>query len=219
LTLSGLEVASAMPLLSLPLAALFVLDGVSALLGQAFALFEEAYLRAPTLVLALTALLILPAVALISVATRAVRNYRSRRVARRAARRGTDVDGASGDMLDAAGLPLRSQAWLTVDGMGTVALAGQLARIGRHRDNDIRLADRSVHRRHAVIERTPEEAFVLIDVSGDARGGVRVNGQRTERVQLADGDVIELGRSRLKFETIQAEDSNVVTQRPVVIEG
>jgi hypothetical protein len=219
LTLSGLEVASAMPLLSLPLAALFVLDGVSALLGQAFALFEEAYLRAPTLVLALTALLILPAVALISVATRAVRTYRSRRVARRAARRGTDVDGASGDMLDAAGLPLRSQAWLTVDGMGTVALAGQLARIGRHRDNDIRLADRSVHRRHAVIERTPEEAFVLIDVSGDARGGVRVNGQRTERVQLADGDVIELGRSRLKFETIQAEDSNVVTQRPVVIEG
>jgi hypothetical protein len=208
-----------MPLLLLPLAAPAALDGVSALIGQGFALIEGAYLRAPTLVLALTALLILPAVALISVATRAVRNYRSRRVARRAARRGTDVDGASGDMLDAAGLPLRSQAWLTVDGMGTVALAGQLARIGRHRDNDIRLADRSVHRRHAVIERTPEEAFVLIDVSGDARGGVRVNGQRTERVQLADGDVIELGRSRLKFETIQAEDSNVVTQRPVVIEG
>ena len=67
-------------------------------------------------------------------------------------------------MPDAAGLPMRSQAWLTVDGVGTVALAGQVARIGRHRDNDIRLADRSVHRHHAVIERTPDEAFLLTDV-------------------------------------------------------
>jgi len=215
LTLSGLGVASAMPLLSLPLAALAGLDGVSALIGQAFALFQGAYLRAPTLVLALMALLILPAVALISVATRAIQGYRSRRAARRSA----DTDGGAGDMLDAAGLPMRSQAWLTVDGVGTVALAGQVARIGRHRDNDIRLSDRSVSRRHAVIERTPQEAFLVIDVSGQAGAGLRVNGQRTERVQLADGDVIELGRVRLKFETVLADEFDVVTSRPVAIEG
>ena len=34
-------------------------------------------------------------------------------------------------------------------------LAGQMIRIGRHQDNDIRLPDTSVHRYHAVIEHTP----------------------------------------------------------------
>jgi hypothetical protein len=202
-----------MPLLLLPLAAPAALDAVSALIGQSFALIEGAYLRAPTVVLALTALLILPAVALISVATRAVRSYRSRR----AARRGAGANSVPGDMLDAIGLPMRAQAWLTIDGMGTVALAGQVARIGRHRDNDIRLADRSVQRRHAVIERTPDEAFLIVAVSKD--GGVRVNGQRTERVQLADGDVIELGRARLKFETVRQEELHMASRHPVGIEG
>jgi len=80
-------------------------------------------------------------------------------------------------------------------------LAGQVIRIGRHEDNDIRLTDSSVHRHHAVIERTPEEAFVIIDISGKDGNGVRINGTRTAQAQLADGDVIELGRARMKFET------------------
>jgi pSer/pThr/pTyr-binding forkhead associated (FHA) protein len=74
-------------------------------------------------------------------------------------------------------------------------------RIGRHEDNDIRLTDSSVHRHHAVIERTPEEAFVIIDISGKDGNGVRINGARTAQAQLADGDVIELGRAKMKFET------------------
>ena len=83
-------------------------------------------------------------------------------------------------------------------------LAGQLIRIGRHQDNDIRLPDTSVHRYHAVIERTPDEAFVITDLSGKDGNGVRVNGERLSRAQLADGDVIELGRTRLKFESAPA---------------
>jgi hypothetical protein len=203
-----------MPLSSLPLAAPAALAAASALTEQVIALVQGAYLRAPTLLLALTALLVLPAVALISVATRAVRGYRSRRAARRSA-----AGIAPGDIPDAAGLPMRAQAWLTVDGVGTVALAGQAARIGRHRDNDIRLADRSVRRRHAVIERTPHEAFLIIDISGRRGGGVRVNGRRTQRVQLSDGDVIELGRARLKFETVRPEELPMQSRRPVGIEG
>jgi hypothetical protein len=201
-----------MPLLLMPLAAL---AAASALIEQPLALIQEAYLRAPTLVMALTALLVLPAVALISAATRAVRGYRGRRAAVLSA----GADSVPGDMPDGAALPVRSQAWLTVDGAGTVALAGQTARIGRHRDNDIRLADRSVHRRHAVIERTPDEAFLIVDVSGRNGGGVRVNGRRTERVQLSDGDVIELGRARLKFETIQPEELPMASRLPVGIQG
>jgi pSer/pThr/pTyr-binding forkhead associated (FHA) protein len=55
-----------------------------------------------------------------------------------------------------------------------------------------------VHRYHAVIERTSDETFVIRDVSG--KDGVRVNGELTARAQLADGDVIELGRAKLRFE-------------------
>ena len=79
-------------------------------------------------------------------------------------------------------------------------LAGQTIRIGRHEDNDIRLTDSSVHRYHAVIERTPEEVFVITDISGKDGNGVRVNGARTAQTRLTDGDVIELGRAKLKFE-------------------
>jgi len=95
-----------------------------------------------------------------------------------------------------------SQAWLTIEGRtgGTMPLAGQVIRIGRHEDNDIRLTDRSVHRHHAVIERTSDEAFVITDVSGKDGNGVRINGARAARARLADGDVIELGRARLRFE-------------------
>ena len=79
----------------------------------------------------------------------------------------------------AATSALQSQGWLTVEGRsgGPMPLAGDLIRIGRQEDNDIRLADRSVHRHHAVIERTADEAFMIKDVSGQDGSGVRINGE------------------------------------------
>ena len=41
-------------------------------------------------------------------------------------------------------------------------------------------------------------------VSGRDGNGIRVNGARQSQAQLTDGDVIELGRTRLKFESAQA---------------
>ena len=41
----------------------------------------------------------------------------------------------------------------------------------------------------------------LVGSSTDGNG-VRVNGERLARAQLADGDIIELGRTRLKFESV-----------------
>ena len=58
-----------------------------------------------------------------------------------------------------------------------------------------------MHRYHAVIERTAEEAFVITDLSGKDGGGMRVNGEKLSSAQLSDGDLIELGRARLKFES------------------
>jgi hypothetical protein len=181
-----------------------VFDSVGALTGSVFSVIEAAYVRAPILWLALSALLILPTVALMSLLTRAGTRLVSRETALRAVRRRTPAGDGSEDILEVQAGPHlpRSQAWLTIEGRsgGPVALAGDVIRIGRHGDNDIRLADWSVHRHHAVIERTPEAAFVIADLSGKDGSGLRVNGERKERARLADGDLIELGRSRLRFE-------------------
>jgi hypothetical protein len=184
-----------------PLAGL--VEALAATAAQAFGLIAGAHQRAPALVLALSALLVLPAVALVSLATQWGRRRLLRRRASRAARLRAQADDANKDMPEPTHVAApQSQAWLTVVGApgGPLALAGGLIRIGRHEDNDIRLPDRSVHRHHAVIERTADEAFVIADVSGKDGSGVRVNGAPTARARLADGDVIELGRARLRFE-------------------
>lgn len=177
-------------------------EALAALAGPVFDLIAAAYQRVPVLVLALSALLVLPAVALASLATQWARRHAVRRTVSRAARLRAHADDPGKDMPQAHVPAPQSQAWLTVMGRpgGPMALAGDLIRIGRHEDNDIRLPDWSVHRHHAVIERTPDEAFVIADVSGKDGSGVRVNGTATARAQLADGDVIELGRAKLRFE-------------------
>jgi FHA domain len=180
------------------------LDGIQGLVGQGLVLLEMGYERAPVLMLVLSALFVLPLVAVISFLAQRVARSKARRAALRVAQRRATAEAdwtrerLSGTTI--AAWP--SQAWLTIEGSpnGTVRLAGQTFRIGRHEDNDIRLTDSSVHRYHAVIERTPEEAFVITDVSGKEGNGVRVNGERTAKARLADGDVIELGRAKLKFE-------------------
>jgi hypothetical protein len=185
-----------------PLLAAGTLGGLEDLIGRGFALLAGAYERAPVLVLVLSALVILPLVALVSYAAHAGTRRRSRQAALRAAQRRAQQGALVGETQ--AGMPTwASQAWLTVEGRSTdtMPLAGDVIRIGRHEDNDIRLADRSVHRHHAVIERVSEEAFVITDVSGKDGNGVRVNGARTEKTRLVDGDLIELGRAKLRFET------------------
>jgi hypothetical protein len=172
---------------------------------QVGALIGAGYERAPALVLVLSALLLLPAAALVSFGVQAVARRKMKRAAGRAAQLRAGAAAVASEEPTGGTAPLWShQAWLTLqDGAaGTLALAGQTIRIGRHQDNDIRLPDTSVHRYHAVIEQTPEEAFVITDLSGTDGNGVRVNGERLARAQLADGDIIELGRTRLKFESV-----------------
>lgn len=180
------------------------LETAEYLWAQALALVSVGYQQMPLLVLVLLALVILPLVALLSLAIRRGTRRKARRAALRAAQRRAQVGDWAGQAPAGIGLPAwPSQAWLTIEGkgQGTVPLAGLTVRIGRHEDNDIRLADSSVHRYHAVIQRTPEEAFVITDVSGKEGNGVRVNGERLAQARLADGDLIELGRAKLKFES------------------
>ncbi len=69
--------------------------------------------------------------------------------------------------------------------------------IGRLPDNDIALADSLVSRRHAQVRRT-EQAYRITDL--DSLNGVYVNNLKIEDEELAHGDIIIIGESRLLFE-------------------
>jgi len=181
-----------------------LLLALAAKLTQARALLEAGYARAPALVVVLLAFLLLPAAALVAHLVRSTARRRAQRAAARVAQLRAATTDLASDAVATTSAPFwQCQAWLSIEsgGLETLPLAGQMIRIGRHRDNDICLPDASVHRYHAVIEHSLEEAFVIIDLSGKDGNGVRINAERQVRAQLADGDVIELGRTRLKFES------------------
>ncbi|WP_163996890.1 FHA domain-containing protein [Pyxidicoccus caerfyrddinensis] len=80
----------------------------------------------------------------------------------------------------------------------THALAEACTELGRGSEVALRLRDRAVSRTHARILHG-EGGFTLEDL--DSPNGVFINGQRVQgRAPLADGDVIELGRSLLRFQ-------------------
>ena len=92
-------------------------------------------------------------------------------------------------------------AWLTrLDSSDRLPIRETSVRIGRHEDNDLKLDEESVHRRHAVVHMTPQREFVITDLSGNEGNHVYVNDQRCEKKSLRDGDVIKLGKVQLRFQ-------------------
>jgi pSer/pThr/pTyr-binding forkhead associated (FHA) protein len=86
----------------------------------------------------------------------------------------------------------------------TVALTREWTRIGRSLAADVRFDDPTVSRRHALIVRQADGVRVLDDRS---LNGVFVNGARVEGRVLQDGDEIIVGRHRLSFLNIAAEEA------------
>lgn len=78
-----------------------------------------------------------------------------------------------------------------------VPIGSTNVRIGRHKDNDIILQNKTVHRQHAVLHMTSDKRFSIRDLGGE--NGTMVNGQRCNQKDLGDGDMIELGEVRLRF--------------------
>lgn len=68
--------------------------------------------------------------------------------------------------------------------------------IGRHASADIRLADMSVSRYHAMLGVT-EGKWTITDIG--SKSGVFVNGMRVQRAGLHENDIITLGSRRLIF--------------------
>ena len=67
---------------------------------------------------------------------------------------------------------------------------------GRHPDSEIFLDDVTVSRRHAEFHREGE-TFTVSDVG--SLNGTYVNRDRIDRVQLNDGDEVQIGKFRLVF--------------------
>jgi hypothetical protein len=167
---------------------------------QAIGVIVTAYEKAPVLVVVLSALLVLPMVALASYVLRAAG------LLARESRRQPDYYAeplAEEPEAEVEQPPRPTQAWLSVESEGEAAgrhpILGEMMRIGRHPDNEIWLTDSSVHSYHAVIQRTDDAGFVITDMSGQEGNGVRINGTRRARSALANGDVIELGKARITF--------------------
>jgi hypothetical protein len=155
---------------------------------QAGARVAEAYERSPVMVMGLGLAATLPWLATFVAIMRAVR--------RRAARRNVDAH----PVLDPA--PLAAKAWIDIgEGAGRVPLAftGEILRIGRHSDNDIALEHNAVHRHHALIQRTPDDEFVLMDLTAGTGNETLLNGRPAARAALKDGDRIVLGDTMLTF--------------------
>jgi hypothetical protein len=99
-------------------------------------------------------------------------------------------------------VPARGQALLEVlDDTGAVvsrhALNGDALVIGRRTSSGIALVDAEVSRRHAQIDQDTS-GFSLHDL--DSMNGTIVNGRRISRRHLLrDGDLIEVGHTRLRF--------------------
>ncbi|MBN1209582.1 MAG: FHA domain-containing protein [Myxococcaceae bacterium] len=85
----------------------------------------------------------------------------------------------------------------------TFPLAEAKTDLGRGTHVDFRLRDRAVSRSHARILRE-DSAFTLVDL--DSPNGIYLNGRRVKgSAPLADGDVLELGQTLLRFQAAVEE--------------
>ena len=98
-----------------------------------------------------------------------------------------------------------------------VELQGTVATLGRDPTCDLVLNDPKCSRRHAVLEAGPQG--IAIRDSGSANG-IYVNGRKTERAALQEGDIVKLGDVQLKVlpedipGTLVMEDLDMMTPAP-----
>lgn len=91
------------------------------------------------------------------------------------------------------------RCWLVLPNGQNFDLRGTCS-LGRAPDNSLPIVDDQVSRRHAIIHAQGENEFWLVDLGSS--NGTAINGRRVAQpVPLHKGDVIELGASRLEFQT------------------
>lgn len=117
--------------------------------------------------------------------------------------RGAEVEEQLGlteeEQLAIDSLPLGSALLIVKQGpnLGARFLLDQnLTLAGRHPNADIFLDDVTVSRKHAEFSRV-DNSFEVTDLG--SLNGSYVNGQRTDRAKLVDGDEVRIGKFRFTF--------------------
>jgi hypothetical protein len=88
-------------------------------------------------------------------------------------------------------------AWIVLPNDRKIGVGSEPVTIGRMPDCTVPLADPNVSRHHAEVRRDGDRVY-LVDLG--STNGTRVNGVPVHQRQLADGDVIAVGITVLRFE-------------------
>jgi FhaA, N-terminal domain/FHA domain len=91
--------------------------------------------------------------------------------------------------------PVREVVTLTVAGR-THEITKPTVVLGRSREADVRVADVNVSRRHAEL-RQEGAGYWIVDLG--STNGLEVNGKRTDRSRVRDGDRITMGSTEIVF--------------------
>ena len=78
----------------------------------------------------------------------------------------------------------------------TVSFDQERIEIGKLSSADVHLDDENISRKHATIQLGADGKVFLIDLG--STNGTRLNGMRVNKAQIADGDLIELGLTRMR---------------------
>lgn len=166
--------------------------------------FDDSYDHAPALMLGLSVLLLVPVLALAGVVVRRSRPRRSPEatllIRGRRGQVGAEAGSDHSQQTRTVHRVLPAEAWVETENGERVVIGRGMVRIGREADNDLRFTDKTVHRYHAIIRRTTDGEVMITDMSGDDGNGVLVNGARIGEARLARGDVINIGKIKLRFD-------------------
>ena len=78
-------------------------------------------------------------------------------------------------------------------------LADEETIIGRNPTTDITLLDENISREHSIVIRDADSgAYSIEDLQ--STNGTKVNGKRVRSADLQDGDEVEIGHTRFRFE-------------------
>jgi hypothetical protein len=165
----------------------------------------ESYRREPVLMIALGLVVLLsPVVSMLLFATQSAKRVIVQRRTMRgeALKHAMQAAATSATTIESSGPDAwRAEAALEFvdEDYDPLPLRGPMLRIGRHEENDVLLADKTVHRHHAVLQLTGDQGYTITDLSGAEGNGVLVNAERVTQARLRHGDIIELGAVKLRF--------------------
>src|SRR6187549_687403 len=89
-------------------------------------------------------------------------------------------------------------------------LTQPVIKVGKLSSSHLRLDDDSVSRMHAVIEVSGPGSISIIDL-GSTKGTI-VNGQKVNKANLQDGDLVVLGDIRIELSVGDASEEEAVTR-------